>query len=69
MSTWIEFLYQKYVGKRIRLTNMVGDPAPIEPGTEGLVEGVDDLGHLLVKWDNGRTLNVLVNIDSFDVLN
>ena len=68
MSTWAEFLREKYVGKRIKLTNMVGDPAPIQSGSEGLVESVDDLGHLLVKWDNGRTLNVLVNIDSFDVI-
>ena len=68
MSTWAEFLRKKYVVKRVRLINMSDDPNPIKPGTEGLVESVDDLGHLHVKWDNGRTLSLIVNTDTFDVL-
>jgi hypothetical protein len=68
MSTWAEFLREKYVGKRVRLISMSDDPNPIKPGTEGLVESVDDLGHLHVKWDNGRTLSLIVNTDTFDVL-
>ena len=67
-NTWAEFLRQKYLGKRVRLINMSNDPNPIKPGTEGTVILVDDLGHLYVKWDNGRSLNLIVNTDSFDVL-
>ena len=68
MSAWAEFLRKKYVGKRVRIINMRDDPNPISPGTEGLVESVDDLGHLHIKWDNGRTLSLIVNTDTFDVL-
>ena len=68
MSTWTEFLHKKYVGKRVRLISMSDDPDPIKPGTEGLVESIDDLGHLQVNWDNGRKLSLIVNIDTFDVL-
>ena len=67
-NTWAEFLRQKYLDKRVRLINMSNDPNPIKPGTEGTVILVDDLGHLHVKWDNGRSLNLIVNTDSFDVL-
>lgn len=68
MSTWAEFLRNKYLGKRVRLINMPDDPNPVKPGTEGVVISVDDLGHLEVKWDDGRILNLIVNTDSFDVL-
>ena len=69
MSTWAEFLRKKYVGKRIRLISMTDDPNPIKPGTEGECVGVDDVGHLQMKWDDGRTLSLVVNTDTFDVLN
>ena len=68
MSTWAEFLRKKYVGKRIRLINMCDDPYPVKPGTEGVCIGVDDAGHLQMKWDNGSMLNLIINTDSFDVL-
>lgn len=32
-------------------------------GTKGTVVGVDDIGSLLVHWDNGSTLNVLYGED------
>lgn len=50
------------VGTRVRLVMM---EAPFAPpiGTLGMVKGVDDIGSLLVAWDNGSSLNVLHEID------
>lgn len=59
---------ETYTGKRIRLKHMPGDPDPIESGAEGLVEAVDDAGSLMVKWDNGRSLNLIPGIDQFEVI-
>ena len=42
--------------------------APITPGTEGVVELVDDAGSIHMKWDNGRTLAIIPGEDSFTVL-
>lgn len=56
-------------GKRIQLIEMCGDPYPIEPNTMGTIKHVDDLGQIQVNWDNGRTLAVIPNIDTFKILN
>jgi len=39
------------------------DPQAPAKGTLGTVKGVDDIGSLLVAWDNGGRLNVLYGID------
>ena len=49
-------------GTRIALVSMEDRQAP-PIGTEGTVIGVDDIGSLLVHWDNGSSLNVLYGID------
>lgn len=49
-------------GTRIRLVRMDDEQAP-PVGTRGTVAGVDDTGSLMVKWDNGGSLNVLWKID------
>ena len=61
-------LYKIYlIGKRIRLDRM-NDPDPIENGIEGTITHVDDIGQIHVKWDNGRTLAVIPNIDKYTIL-
>jgi len=55
-------------GTRIRLNSMNDPYAPITPGTEGVVDVVDDDGQLHMKWDNGRTLALIPGEDSFTVL-
>ena len=52
-------------GTRIELISMDDPFAPIEPGTKGTVECVDDVGQIHMKWDNGRTLALVPGEDSF----
>lgn len=52
-------------GTRVRLVHM-DDPHPIPKGTLGTVIDVDDIGSLLVRWDNGRSLNILYGIDKVE---
>ena len=50
------------VGSRVELVRMDDVQAP-PPGTKGTVLGVDDIGSLLMKWDNGSSLNVVYGED------
>jgi hypothetical protein len=52
------------IGKRVRLIRMEDDQ-PVEPGTEGVIQLVDGIGQLHVKWDNGRTLALIPEVDEF----
>ena len=62
----IEMLRECYPkGMRVQLDRMYDDPYLIQPGTKGTVEGIDDYGHLMMKWDNGETLSLVWDKDSF----
>ena len=54
-------------GMRIRLLKMEDDQAP-PIGTEGTVRGVDDIGSILVAWDNGCGLNVVLGEDVIEII-
>ena len=45
------------VGCRVELLQM-DDPQAPPVGTLGTVTGVDDIGSIMVRWDNGSGLNV-----------
>ena len=65
----VKFMQEQYPpGTRIRLNSMHDPYAPVTPGTEGVVDLVDDDGQLHMKWDNGRTLEIVPGEDSFTVL-
>lgn len=49
-------------GSRIELLQM-NDPQAPPIGTKGTVVGVDDIGSILVDWDNGSHLNVAYGED------
>ena len=49
-------------GMRVELLEMDDVQAP-PIGTKGTVVGVDDIGSILVSWDNGSSLNVVYGED------
>ena len=55
------------IGKRIRINHM-DDMSPVPDGTEGIITGIDDIGQIQVKWDNGSTLSVIDDIDDYEIL-
>lgn len=59
----VEDLRREYpVGCRVVLDRMDDMQAP-PIGTEGTVRGVDDMGSILVRWDNGCGLSVVYGED------
>ena len=49
-------------GTRVELVQMDDSQAP-PVGTKGIVRGVDDMGSIMVAWDNGCGLSVAYGED------
>lgn len=47
------------VGRRIRVDVCTDPHTHLEPGQEGTVSSVDDLGTVHVRWDSGSTLGLV----------
>lgn len=62
----VKSTYQE--GMRIRLLRMDDTQAP-PVGTEGTVLGVDDIGSVMVAWDTGSSLNIILDEDEIEVIN
>lgn len=63
------------IGDRIELLAMPDDPCPIPVGSQGTVETVihvhlwsERFTQVLVKWDSGRTLSLIMPPDEVRVL-
>lgn len=65
----LESLRREYpIGARVVLEKMNDKQAP-PIGTKGTVTGVDDIGSIMVDWDNGSTLHVVYGEDICKRLN
>lgn len=59
----VEIVKREYpVGTRVKLLRMDDFQAP-RIGTLGTVTGVDDIGSVMVHWDDGSSLNVILGED------
>ncbi len=56
------------VGTRIMLDKDMNDPQPILKGEMGLVDFIDGIGQIHMKWDNGRTLALIFGVDEFHII-
>ena len=54
---------QYLAGTRVELVKM-DDPQAPPIGTKGTVRGVDDIGGIMVAWDNGCGLSVAFGVDA-----
>ena len=62
-SDEVKYLREQFqTGTRVELEKM--DDAQAPPiGTKGTVCNVDDIGSLIVSWDNGSILSVVFGVD------
>lgn len=64
----LEQLKKQYpMGTRVELVRMKDDQAP-PIGTRGTVIGVDSIGSIMVRWDNGSGLHVLYEEDACKII-
>lgn len=63
-SAKVDYIRSQYPrGCRVELVEMDDIQAP-PVGTRGTVTGVDDIGSVMVQWDNGSSLSVVYGVDS-----
>ena len=55
-------------GTRVEVISLCNEEEHLKPGMKGTVVAVDDQPALLVDWDNGSSLSLLIGQDSFRVL-
>lgn len=53
---------------KIKLLKETEDKQPILAGTIGIVDYIDSEGQLHMKWENGRTLALIPEVDQFEVI-
>lgn len=56
---------QYKVGTRLELISMDDPYTQLKTGDRGTVEGVDDAGQIMMKWDRGSSLSLIPGVDSF----
>lgn len=54
-------------GTRIELIKMY-DLNALPCGSKGTVKGIDDIGNIMINWDNGSTIPLVIGIDKFSII-
>lgn len=55
-------------GTRVEVVSLCNEEEHLKPGMKGTVVAVDDQPALLVGWDNGSSLSLLIGKDHFRVV-
>lgn len=50
------------------MITMRNEKYPVPPGTIGEVTHIDDIGNIHVRWQNGSSLALIPEVDSFKVV-
>ena len=59
---------KKYIpGTKVKLIKMYDLQAPL-PGTKGIINFVDDIGTIHMKWENGSSLGLVIGTDEFEII-
>lgn len=62
----LEQLKKEYpTGTKIVMDADIDDPQPIKKGEVGTIDFIDDEGQIHMRWNNGRTLAIVVGVDKF----
>jgi hypothetical protein len=56
------------LGKRVRLVRTTDEYTDLKPGDEGIVELIDAVGTVHIKWDSGSQLGLIPGEDVWEVL-
>ena len=56
------------VGTKLQLISMRNETYPVLPGTVGEVTHIDDAGSIHMRWENGSSLALIPEIDSFQTV-
>ncbi len=68
-ESYLEQLRKKYpVGTKLQLISMRNETYPVLPVTVGEVTHIDDAGSIHMRWENGSSLALIPEIDSFQTV-
>ena len=66
---FVERMRKQYPpGTRVEVVSLCNEEEHLKPGIKDTVVGVDDHPALLVDWDNGSSLSLLIGKDHFRVV-
>jgi hypothetical protein len=63
-----EWVKGALTGKRVRLIHCSDPYTKLQSGDEGVVNYIDDMGTIHVKWDNGSSLGLIQGEDKWIVV-
>jgi hypothetical protein len=72
IKTMKEFLNEskrdEITNKRIKLIHIEDKYTKLKEGDEGTITGIDGIGQIMVKWDNGSTLSIIPEVDKYEII-
>lgn len=61
-------VYQKFIGKRIRLISTNDEYTKLTSGALGTITFIDDTGTIFADWDEGSRLGLIPDVDRFEII-